>query len=498
MKPWLLILCSACLTGLSFLSGGLAYIALARLFLLLFLYSDQITFSKGFLFGTLFSGIAFYWLIHLYPLDFLDFSSSVALVLICMAWLLVSLLHGIIYGLFCVLCRRWSVGSWQDCFTYSFLWIFAEWLQGILLFPFLTLSITQASFPSVIQSAALLGALFVSFLIALVNASLAYFLSHKRKTVLIASLLLLTINTVGGAVRLNLPASGTNTLKVALIQGNIPSNQKWQENTTSTIFETYRDLTTRAITERNPDIVVWPETVLPISLNDTHYLEELQKIAISSHTPLVIGGFYYDKQTQKDYNCVYYIRADGTVDLPMYAKRKLVPFGEFLPMRSPLSRLFPILGNINATGSDLTPGTESIVNDLSSSGRFGSLICFDSVFPHIARESVKNGAQLLVLVSNDSWFENSAGVYLHRDHAVLRAVENRRWIVRAANTGISCFISPEGEVFEALAPLTEGYTVHDVSMQKTDTLYALTGDLILLAGGCYLIYIGRKKKWKIF
>ncbi len=498
MKPWLLLLLSACMAGLSYLAGGLAYIALVPLFVLLFRAPKAVTFGKGMCFGFLYAGIGFHWLISLYPLDFLDFSPLVGLMLIVTAWLLISLCYGLMHGLLFVGCRRLSVGGWQDGITYACLWMLTEWIQGVLLFPFLTLAVTQASFPSVIQSISLFGSFFLTFLIALCNAGLAYFVVFRKKRVFLSVLLIFTVNIVGGAITLHSTSQEDSPLKVALIQGNIPSNQKWQENTSAIIFDTYQTLTARAIKEQTPDIVIWPETVLPVSLNDTRYLEELQKTAISHRTPLIIGGFYYDAQKQKDYNCMYYIHADGRMDLPIYAKRELVPFGEFLPFRNTLSKLFPVLGDINASGSDLTPGTKSIVNELSGVGKFGSLICFDSLFPQIAKESVNAGAQLLLLSTNDSWFEDSTGVYLHRNHAVLRAVENQRWIARAANTGISCFISPKGEVFESLPPLTEGYTVYDVALQNTSTLYSRTGDIILWLGGCYLIMIGRKKQWKIF
>ncbi len=498
MNPWILILVSACLCGLSYLAGGIAYIALVPLFVLLFRAPKTVTFQKGICFGFVYAGIGFHWLFCLYPLDFLDLSPFVSWIVIGIGWLLISLCHGIIYGLFFSCCRRLSVGGWQDGITYAVLWILCEWLQGILLFPFLTLALTQTAFLSVIRSVSLFGPLFLSLLIALCNAAIAYVLTCRKKGLLVAVLLMFTWNTIGGFSVKNPVPQGDKPIKIALIQGNISSNQKWQENTTSLIFETYYNLTTQAISETRPDIIVWPETVLPISLNNTQYLEELQKTAFETKTSLIIGGFYYDRQAQKDYNCMYYIQADGTIKLPLYAKRELVPFGEFLPFRNTLSKLFPVLRDINATGSDLTPGTESIVNELSGVGTFGSLICFDSLFPQIAKESVNAGAQLLFLSTNDSWFEDSIGVYLHRNHAVLRAVENRRWLVRAANTGISCFISPQGEVFESLPPLTEGYTVYDVALQNTNTLYSRTGDIILWVGGCYLIMIGRKKKWKIF
>lgn len=502
------ITASAVLTALSFLLPGLswlAYLSLAPIFRMLFSSpkNDKAMFFYGWLFGSLLYLMILHWLLQLHPLDFLDFSRTVSFLIVFTGWIVLSLFEGLFHGFLFLLFRKLSWNDWRDVFTLSFLWILMEWAQGIgiLGFPFCRFCVTQYQNLPMIQSASLFGAFFLSFLLVFCSASAAFLLTNLRegkKRILAGALALCLLNDCYGILKINQASEPSGTLKIALIQGNISSNQKWADNTASAIFKTYEALTKQVLETEHPDLVIWPETVLPLDLNGTSYLEQLQKTAADFQTPLIVGGFYYDRQEKMDYNSVYYIQSDGRVSFPMYAKRKLVPFGEFLPFRNALGNLFPVLKDINAAGSNLEPGSESITNSLSSLGTFGSLVCFDSIFPHIARESVKNGAQLLNLVTNDSWFKDSAGVYQHNAHAVLRAVENRRWITRTANTGISCFISPTGEIMEPLDPLTSGYTISQVSLCSEETFYTKTGDLLLYVAILYLLLIGKEKKWKTF
>lgn len=499
---------SVILTALAFLSPALsplAYVSLVPVFRVLFFsrQSMKTVFFYGWLFGTLFYLSVLHWLLQLHPLDFLDLSWSVSLLIVLTAWILISLLEGLFYALAFLLFRKLSCQNGCDLLTLSFLWILMEWTQGlgILGFPFCRLCLTQYQNLPAIQSVSLFGSYFLSFLLVFGNACIAYCLTdfrQKGKKWLSIALAVCLLNHCYGLYQINQESDDAKPLKAVLIQGNISSHQKWADNTAATIFQTYEALTRQALEKEQPDLVIWPETVLPFDLNDTVYLQKLKKMAADFQTPLMVGGFYYDKSEQKDYNTVYEIQTDGQISAPLYAKRKLVPFGEFLPFRKTLGHLFPILKDINATGSDLTAGKESIPNVLPMIGSIGSLICFDSVFPQIARESVKNGAGFLTLVTNDSWFQDSAGVYQHNAHAVLRAVENRRWIARAANTGISCFISPKGEIREALLPLTIGYTVSEFFPSSEKSLYTKIGDLFLYAGVIYLLWIGKEKKWKTF
>ena len=507
MKKILLILISAVFTAAAFLFPSLswiAYFSLIPVFILLLTNKDKTKnlFLYGWLFGFLFYAGSMHWFLQLHPLDFLDLSGTVSLTVVILGWLLLSLYEGLFTGFLFVLFQKLSVGGYRDLFTLPLLWIVMEWLQGlgVLGFPFCRLYITQYQNLPVIQSVSLFGSLFISLLIAFINTFIASLIVNRelRKTgVAVSTLAFFLINYGYGLIQLHQPIDGKQ-LKVALIQGNTSSNQKWEAGTTSAIFDTYYRLTKQALEEAKPDLVVLPETILPVTFNDTAYLEAFQSLAVETKTSLAIGGFYYDGPKKLDYNSIYYIDRDGQVCSPLYSKQKLVPFGEFLPFREVLGKVLPILNNINAAGSDLEPGKESSVNHLPSLGTIGSLVCFDSIFPQVARESVNNGAELFCLATNDSWFRDSAGVYQHNAHAVFRALENGRWVTRAANTGISAFLSPRGEIINALAPLTSGYTVCEVSLLSSETLYSKMGELPVYAAVIYLLLMGKEKLWKTY
>ena len=138
--------------------------------------------------------------------------------------------------------------------------------------------------------------------------------------------------------------------------------------------------------------------------------------------------------------------------------------------------------------ADLVAGEDSAVFE-TELGTFGGLICFDSIYETLALDSTRDGAELILLSTNDSWYKDSAAVYQHNGHAVLRAIENGRCVVRAANTGISSILSERGEVLGSLPPLTDGYVTGQVTLSSHTTLYTVTGNLIVLLSGLYLVFL---------
>lgn len=145
----------------------------------------------------------------------------------------------------------------------------------------------------------------------------------------------------------------------------------------------------------------------------------------------------------------------------------------------------PPLSQLSALDDDVTPGTRPELFD-TAWGKIGSVICFDSIYESLILDSVRAGANLLCISTNDSWFEDSAAVYEHNAHAKLRAVETGRYVVRAANTGISSIITPTGKVTKCLPPLVEGYILDEVYMISENTLYTTIGNILVLAAGVYI------------
>ncbi|MEG1457607.1 MAG: apolipoprotein N-acyltransferase, partial [Bacilli bacterium] len=175
-----------------------------------------------------------------------------------------------------------------------------------------------------------------------------------------------------------------------------------------------------------------------------------------------------------------------------YSKRHLVPFGEYIPFKKSLEKIIPSMKDFQLMG-ELDPG-DGFYLQKTEHGKIGGIICFESIFPSIVRGSVNEGAELIILVSNDSWFKDSSAVYQHHKQAIMRAVENNRYIVRAANTGISSFIDNKGRVIEETELLKEEVVNSKVSMISDRSIYSVVGDIIVLFGVLWIgiIYVRKK------
>ena len=163
----------------------------------------------------------------------------------------------------------------------------------------------------------------------------------------------------------------------------------------------------------------------------------------------------------------------------MYKKRHLVPFGEYMPMREVFMFFLPFLGEISILDREMTPGDSPAVYSADGIGKIGSVICFDSIFEEVSLDAVREGAELIVLGTNDSWFKDSLGIYMHRNQARLRSIEVGRCTVRAACTGVSSIINNVGENFDEVAVFEKDFALGEVYVTDTDTLYTVIGNLFV-------------------
>jgi len=159
----------------------------------------------------------------------------------------------------------------------------------------------------------------------------------------------------------------------------------------------------------------------------------------------------------------------------VYSKQHLVPFGEYVPLRPLIETLIPPLAELVLSSDDIDAGEGANVIE---TGEFaiGALICFDSIYEELTYDSVRNGAELICLATNDSWFSDSAALYMHNAQAQIRAIESGRYVTRAANTGISTVITPRGEVISMLDPLVEGNVYATVYARSADTVCVHIGN----------------------
>ncbi len=497
---WLLL--GAALTGLTLvfpMLGFLEWITMIPLFIGVYRLSEdsEIKLRRAYFYGFLtvftYYFVVYHWFTYLYPLDFVGMDPASSLVVILAGWIGLSLLQaipgGLVFLFFVLLHRTGGVRRVPLLrpFAFAALWIVFElsstfFWTGV---PWGRLCLGQSEYLPMLQSASLLGSYFISFLILAVNGLLAFAILYRPSLrraipcVSIAAALILSNLLVG----LGISASSTptaDTLKVAVVQGNVNSHEKWGPDSLEISKRVYGEKTRRAA-EEGAELVVWPETAFPYTLNRNYGLSEyVSSLARECGVTLIVGALYTDDEGL-DYNALYTVRPDGTIEEKVYAKRHLVPFGEYVPMREVIMTLIPPLANLSALNTELTPGKDSALFD-TEWGKIGGLICFDSIYEELALDSTRDGAELLVLSSNDSWFFDSAAIYQHEAQAKLRAIENGRYLVRSGNTGISTVITDRGEHLVWIDALVEGYAVAEVEMKDQYTLYTRIGNLFVY--GC--------------
>jgi len=386
------------------------------------------------------------------------------------------------------------------------LWVGLEYVRAILFtgFPWNLLGASQYQNPVLLQSARVFGVYGISFLIVLFNTALALTGQRvwqevrgreRRSRVhgeLMLGLLLLAIFWSAGVRTLrrthrDMQRHGV-PIRIALVQPAIPQVLKWSDEHAREIEAVLEQQTELALITR-PEVVVWPETATPGMLRFDPVSRALVQGVVSEGVFLLVGTMDADPQggyfpDTPLYNAAVLVGPDGLLR-GRYYKRHLVPFGEYVP----LTGWIPALERLAPLGFSCTPGTGEqtllVLSGQAGEVWAGTLICFEDVFPYLARRDVRNGARLLVNMTNDAWFDNTAAPRQHLAHAVLRAVENRVPMVRAANSGVSAFIDQAGR-FEEIPGLRAegsrgvGTRVVLLPQGREDlTLYTRYGDWLL-------------------
>jgi apolipoprotein N-acyltransferase len=278
--------------------------------------------------------------------------------------------------------------------------------------------------------------------------------------------------------RLESEMATAEKLKVAVIQGNIDQVEKWLPATKATTLDKYLRMTRHELAGQAPDLVVWPETAVPFYLNESRELTRLTSLAATGGVHILTGSPHRNidpgAKNYRYYNSAFLIDGRGRVT-GRYDKEHLVPFGEYVPLKKLLFFLGPL---VEAT-ADFSPGTDLHPIPCQNT-RLGVLICFESIFPDLARRQTDAGAGLLINLTNDAWYGRSSAPWQHLSMAVFRAVENRRGLARAANTGVSGFIDPLGRMHR-LSPLFEEFSGSlALPLLRTETVF--TGRRGYLAG----------------
>ena len=294
-------------------------------------------------------------------------------------------------------------------------------------------------------------------------------------------------NFVFGTVLLNIKNEPKNSFPVAAIQGNISSTDKWANDSVYNSLSRYEELTTEAVKKSGAKLVVFPETTLICDLTyEYSIIARIKALSKELGVYIAVGAFY--SEGDNTYNSLFLFTPSGELYDTVYSKCHLVPFGEYLPMPTLMNAMLPHLTEINMLEDSLTAGKHSNIFK-TELGAFGSLICFDSIYESLTLENVRNGAEMIILATNDSWYKDSAAVYQHNGHAVLRSIESGRYIVRAANTGVSSVITDKGKIVSLLGPLKTGYVSAAVNTYSYRTAYSYIGNSIVYLSISYLIFL---------
>jgi apolipoprotein N-acyltransferase len=376
------------------------------------------------------------------------------------------------------------------------LWVALEWIRGWLIsgFAWNGLGIALHGTWPLIQIAEFTGIAGVTFLVVFCNVILtttARRIWEETRARAMRPHFDLTLTLVGlvavfawglTAVQTR-PAS--RPLHVALVQANVPRAEKFDLRYKQTIFDKFSRLSKVALTSASgTELMVWPESSMPAPvLGDQETFDFVSQIASSNKVDLLLGAI--DEEPNRVFNAALLFRPEG--DPQLYRKVHLVPFGEYVPFRHSFPLFAAIVGD--QVPEDFDAGKEFTVFQLSNNrGKVAPLICFEDTIGELTRQFVLRGADFFANVTNDGWFLRSSGSRQHLANAIFRCVENRRPMVRAANTGVTCFVNEFGRVTQVLRDdqgsiFEEGTLIGEVNIatEPSLTFYAQHGDLFAKA-----------------
>jgi len=497
LKDFFLVILSSLLLVLSFPNfdfGFLAWVGLLPIFLAINGKGLRYSFLLSFIFGIFFFLGIFRWIFGV-PREMLFHHTFLVFYL------------GLYFGFFGLTFGYISLrsGITTAFFAAPFIWVVLEYIRSNLSFlslPWGLLAHAQYQYPSFIQIASLTGTYSISFLVVVVNSAIAAIIlsfrfpfrkptlsfrnspsKRGRWALAITATLLVCFTAVYGHFTLSRPIIG-NHVNVSVIQGNIEQAKKWDPRYASEIMTTYSELTQEAL-KNKPDLIIWPETATPGSISlDAQLYAETEDIARKAATYLLLGSAQHQKFEEKGsmrfayFNSAYLIHAGPVITKNQrYDKIRLFPFGEYLPFKGIIPWFL-----IGISDSDnYMSGKEFTVFSLTPF-RFGVTICWENVFPNFFRQFVKNGAECMINITNEARFGKTAAPYQLLSISIFRAVENRVFVIRCANTGVSCIIDPYGRMVDRLRDekgkdiFIRGVMSGQITPLDSKTIYTRYGD----------------------
>ncbi len=451
----------------------LAWIALVPFFCVLDGQKPWVAFRRAYLVGFLFFTFTAGWTCYVTYIGAFFLVSFLAL-------------YFAFFGMIVVYFQRLTLI--RRIFVLAATWAVLEFIRAHLFSGFSWVMLGHSQYKNLwlIQIADITGVYGVSFLVMLVNLLIFEILRNCRSfRDCFAALAMTCKASITVAIILSVvlvyglwvtgQKKSYEMVRVGVVQPNIPLAADWDESQRPWIVAKDIQLT-QQLKDQKLDLIVWPETSLPGVFSEAPLLtNEIQDTAVSLHTPILIGSIGNDGE--KYYNSAFLIGADGQMQ-GRYDKIHLVPFGEYLPLR-------PILGWINkfVALDDFNAGKTYKIFSLQHNKNFGVLICFEDTVGGLRRHFVQAGADFLVNMTNDAWFEDTKAPFLHLQAAVFGCVENHRSLVRAANTGVSALVDPWGSIMAMVIDghgkktFTEGTAWGSLPLNHEKTFYTKYGDI---------------------
>jgi apolipoprotein N-acyltransferase len=484
--------------------GILAWVALVPLFLAIRGKSPKNAFGLGLLTGLVsFLGIL-YWIKILSPLIGLLILAFYLALYIALFCFLYTFCTSHIPGL----APRSGGGTHHTSYIIlaPILWVSVEYLRSAFAsgFPWALIGHSQYLNTPLIQISEFTGVYGVSFLIVLVNAVIAYAISRVRSSEFGVRRVILPITIVviivgacfvyGKLILRNAHLIPRNSeLKVGIVQGNVDLEEKWR-GLQEKVLDIHIRLT-EEVAKEEPELIIWSETATASCLKyDGEDLIRLSNLAKRLKTHLLIGSLDLAPEDNY-YNSAFLISPQGNIAY-QYNKIHLVPFGEVIPLKRQIPFLARLVERMGGWG--FKSGKELTIFDMDGK-RFGVLICYEGIFDNLVRKFVKKGADFIINITNDAWYERSSAPYQHFSSSIFRAVENRVPVVRVANTGVSGFIDSQGRIRKNLDIFIEGTLVDKISLKRQETFYTRFGNLFaylcLGLSGLFILGALIKKKF---
>ncbi|NIM48415.1 MAG: apolipoprotein N-acyltransferase [Gemmatimonadales bacterium] len=430
---------------------------------------------QGFWFGLLSNGLILYWMVvalwRFTKLSALGYGATIVVL---------GLTGAALFALTGWVARRTSLSL---LVVFPVLWTMAEWLIGHLSdvrFPWLGLGTSLSRAPTLVQIADVVGARGLTLLLAAANTALAlaWLRRHNRPQVvaLAGGVAAGIVFALGYGIVRERTLSLRPVGNIVVLQPNVDYDEKWQPGNRDAILQRVLDMSAQAIEQTEPDLVVWPEAAVPdYFIRRPNWATRIAELARESRTPQFVGGLDAERTADgriEVFNAAFLFDSLGRSDAyPVYHKRYLVPITERVPFLPP--RWFRSLEHFGGA----TPGRETPVYRVGI-GRFGTLICYESAFEDLSRSYRRQGADFLLNITNDAWFGRTSAPYQHAAHLVMRAIENRVGIARAANTGISEFVDPLGREYRRTGLYVRAVENHELVTSDVMTIYTRWGDWV--------------------